>query len=196
MPTRGVPVALSWVIAILLWFAAATKLLEVLQNRIDIKAIFALAIILLEVVLAAWLASGIRANAARVAAILAFVGFCAVSGFKALAGESSCGCFGSLRVPPAAMLGIDLLALGALVVLPTHAPPNSQHSPTVRSSIFRVAATLLLGIGISQGTLASVRQWPTLANVKATETRVGDRLPFETSIDIREEISSGRWIVV
>jgi hypothetical protein len=73
-----------------------------------------------ESLLGLWRLSGLRTKASRLAACLYFMGFLAVSLNKALAGHSSCGCFG-LAVNPWLTAGFDaavVIALG-LAMRPT-----------------------------------------------------------------------------
>ncbi len=67
-----------------------------------------------ELALAFWLLSGVSPHSARAAAVACFTVFGAVATQDALAGESSCGCFGSLRVHPWLTAGFDLVAIACL----------------------------------------------------------------------------------
>ena len=66
-----------------------------------------------EVILGVWLLSGLRPDASRLLACLCFMGFLAVALNKALAGHSSCGCFG-LPVNPWLTAGFDAAVVIAL----------------------------------------------------------------------------------
>ena len=70
-----------------------------------------------EIVLGLWLFSGLFPRAALVAAMGCFSLFSAVTGFKALSGEPSCGCFGVVEVSLWYTLILDVGAVTALVLV-------------------------------------------------------------------------------
>ncbi|HEV7281552.1 MAG TPA: MauE/DoxX family redox-associated membrane protein [Pirellulaceae bacterium] len=70
-----------------------------------------------ELLLGAWLLSGAATRLAHLAAIGVFLLFAVLSAYQVLRGVPSCGCLGKLYVPPAWMLGFDLLTLGVLGTL-------------------------------------------------------------------------------
>ncbi len=72
--------------------------------------------VLCEVVLALWLATGLYPQRATQIAIVAFALFAGVSLGKAVAGETSCGCFGNLEVNPWVTFVADCGAILLLAV--------------------------------------------------------------------------------
>lgn len=71
-------------------------------------------IIEVEILLAFWLFSDVSPKAAWFAASCFFALMAAVSLYLALAGSSSCGCLGPLRIHPSYTLVADILALASL----------------------------------------------------------------------------------
>ena len=67
-----------------------------------------------EALLALWLFCGGLTRYAWVACACLFTVFAVYAAWQLLGGGSSCGCFGSLAVPPAATLAVDLSVLAAL----------------------------------------------------------------------------------
>lgn len=73
-----------------------------------------LAVIELELCLGLWLLVGVYPRQSRVAALLCYTAFAAVSLQQALVGKASCCCFGGLPVRPWYTLLFDLAAVAAL----------------------------------------------------------------------------------
>jgi len=69
-----------------------------------------------EFALGLWLLSGLFPRAARLSAVCTFTVFFVVSLERSWAGETSCGCFGAVSVPPWTTAGIDVLLI-ALIIL-------------------------------------------------------------------------------
>ena len=65
-----------------------------------------------------WLLAGFHPRLTRWVAIACFAVFAGTTLTMALAGESSCGCFGRVRVSPWLTLSFDLAAVGALLSFP------------------------------------------------------------------------------
>ena len=66
--------------------------------------------------LGVWLASGVRPRSSSQTAAAFFLLLASVALWKTLRGESSCGCFGPLQIPPVPMLLVDLAAAGLLML--------------------------------------------------------------------------------
>ena len=75
-----------------------------------------LAVVEWEVVLGLWLVSNVRPVGSWLAAVGTFTTFALVSGYLGLAGVSSCGCLGVIRVNPWYAFGADLAAVSLLLV--------------------------------------------------------------------------------
>jgi hypothetical protein len=66
-------------------------------------------LVALEVVLAAWCGSGWQRRGAALVSCLLFLAFSGYTALQWWSGAASCGCFGSLAVPPAATFTLDVL---------------------------------------------------------------------------------------
>ena len=102
------------VVAAFLIVAAALKTNQILTEPILTKGfweswLFLVIQIPLEFGLGIWLVCGLFRKAAWLAGTLAFGGFIIITSYKALAGDASCGCFGTVHVNPwITLLSIDL----------------------------------------------------------------------------------------
>lgn len=102
------------VVAAFLIVAAALKAKQILTEPILTKGfweswLFLVIQIPLEFGLGIWLISGLFRKAAWLAGTLAFGGFVIITGYKAISGDASCGCFGTVHVNPwITLLTIDV----------------------------------------------------------------------------------------
>jgi hypothetical protein len=151
-----------------------------------------------ELLLGLWLLSGLWVRAARWTALVAFHIFFTVSLSQALAGQESCGCFGSVPVDPRWTAALDLLAILAL----WRWRPVESLGRLLRARSLRVAASLavLLLVGIPGGFVLAAR-WPEIEAdgsrvVVKPEKWVGRRCPLLPYTDIGAELSRGRWLVI
>jgi hypothetical protein len=95
-----------------------------------------------EVLLASWLASGRAVPWAIRSTLAVFTVFAVVSLNRIRSASSSCGCFGSIEVPPIRAFILDLLVLAALALQEDWMPHLS------RSRRLVVGATVLVaGVG-------------------------------------------------
>lgn len=134
------------------------------------------------------------------------MGAAGVSLWKALAGATSCGCFGDVQVNPWYALALDLGATGALLLRPPSVgqPPRPVHVSRRRdffSGGMLVAAGLLGGWLLSDPQPAQIS--PTGAIVGKSrlvllkpEQWTGDHFPLLPHIDIGRRLAAGRWIIV
>jgi hypothetical protein len=98
-------------------------------------------VVLAELGLGIWLLAGVLPALARLVAILCFGVFFAVSLDKAIAGEVSCGCFGSIRVTPWLTTAIDMLEV--LLLFAAGVPlsqGNTRRRATVACIVFATVA--------------------------------------------------------
>jgi hypothetical protein len=151
-----------------------------------------------EFLLGLWLLSGLWVRAARWAALVAFHVFFTLSLSRALAGEESCGCFGSVPIDPRWTAGADLVAIFAL----WRWRPVESIGWLLGERSLRVAATLALWllVGIPGGFVLAAR-WPEVEAdgsrvVLKPEKWVGRRCPLLPYADIGDELSRGRWLVL
>lgn len=103
-----------------------------------------------EILLGAWLLSGIYPLGAWLTVLLAFVGFAGVSFYQGWIGQASCGCFGKVSVNPWITFGIDLVAVKALLL----ARPDLKPLWRQRIRIAFIAAGILVGYLLLLGSLA------------------------------------------
>lgn len=111
----------------------------------------------------------------------------------ALAGESSCGCFGRVRTSPWLTLSFDLAAVGALLRFP---PVEADHPSTVKSSPFRLVGLLTFALWVSVPWAIAAATIHGDEVVLEPQTWVGKRFPLLGSIDIGNELARGRWTIV
>jgi hypothetical protein len=155
-------------------------------------------LIVAEVLLAFWLVSHWRSSASRIVAIIAFSCFCIASAFKITTGDSSCGCFGVLEIPPVVTFIVDIALLGLLF----------YWRPVVASGRLRIG--LLLGAAVSISVLlVPVFNFSTssitdighvlgdsnLIVIDTTEW-VGKRLPLANFVEGHQSYLEGSWEMI
>lgn len=106
-------------LAVLLFLAAGLKIYGLRVEPIAAGGIFSaveiqVALVEFEIVLGIWLWSGVRPILSWLVALVTFSGFATVSAHLAWIGQSSCGCFGAVRVNPLLALSLDGAILLAL----------------------------------------------------------------------------------
>lgn len=124
-----------------------------------------------EVLLAAWLLSGVYAVAARRTAIGLFAVFAGYSASSVWQGIPSCGCFGAIDTSPMFVLGLDIL----LVIVLTRDSPPSEHDSQRISGRFVGMALLMLAAGGLLG-------WQLLSNEVAAFGFGGKPLSVSTDV--------------
>ena len=141
-----------------------------------------------------WLLAGFHPRLTRWVAIACFSVFAGTTLMMALAGESSCGCFGRVRVSPWLTLSFDLAAVGALLSF----PPVVADYPTVKSksSRLRLVGLLTFALWVSVPWAIAAATIHGDKVVLDPETWVGKRFPLLGSIDIGHELAKGRWTIV
>lgn len=107
-----------------------------------------------ELLLGAWLISGVAIRAAHLAAIAIFLLFAALSTYQVIRGVPSCGCLGKLYVHPAWMLGFDLLTLTALAATWIVERRRSVSTPTAQEPAAPRASRRFAIYGASLGGVA------------------------------------------
>ena len=111
--------------ALTLLVAGSLKAYDALTNVYSVDAglpaWFRITIVEFEWGFGLWLLAGLHPRATRRLAMACFATFAAVALFKSIQGDSSCGCFGTIRVAPWATL---LLDLGILSLFARSAVPS------------------------------------------------------------------------
>jgi hypothetical protein len=95
-----------------------------------------------ELVLGAWLLSGIGPRWSWFTALVTFLAFAGVSGYLAWVGVASCGCFGAIKASPWWAFGVDVAALLALGL--ARPPVLVQSQPASRLGHLRTGAACVI----------------------------------------------------
>ncbi len=121
-----------------------------------------------------WLIAGIYPRAARVIATALFGFFGVISFERALHGEASCGCFGSMAVAPWFVSALDLCLAAALAMLqrPTG---YVSHTRRVPLAILVVATAGVAAVWLLQDGSADARLVVDPAAVQLGRVRHGER---------------------
>jgi hypothetical protein len=199
-------------VGLLLFTAATLKVYELatapiagtgwLNNRW-----FLIAVVEGELFFSAWLLSGLWPRWSWRVALFYFLVFVAISGYKTLGGEATCGCFGRVPVKPVYTL---LLDIGVVVLLLLFRP--SSQSSGGKGHRWRSAAmaagfaiTVVFGAwsarAMAQYTppLLQAQQddWPPgQLVVLEPENWIGKPCPLLRHIDVGDQLKVGKWKVV
>jgi hypothetical protein len=114
-----------------------------------------LAVLLVEVLLGSWFLLGTHEATAWLVAMLLFAVFAVVSLGQGWIGETSCGCFGRIRVSPWTALTLDVAVLSCL----SWARPQTLRLEQLKIEISSLVKPVLVGGGavvIILGVLASI----------------------------------------
>jgi hypothetical protein len=112
-------------------------------------------VIALEVLLGLWLLSSKEQIGAWLVALIAFLAFSGASSYQGWIGQASCDCFGTVRVSPWYAFGVDLAAVGALVLARPDLTPVWKN----RTRIAVTAASILGAYALLVGSLAVLAQY-------------------------------------
>lgn len=158
-----------------------------------------------EWLLGLWLVSGLYKRLAWLAALSCFTLFCGITLYKAVSGESSCGCFGRIAVSPWYTLVFD--AVSVMALLGCRAPLIEWRSNTHLRT--RLALLVCLGSGIGVlGAVFMMRVSPARISqagqiigdsrfvVLEPQQWVGKQFPLLGYIDVGERLARGNWRVV
>lgn len=151
MPPRSAIVRVG--LGVLLLAAAGLKLYGLSVSAVPRVGWFAqpwihLATAEWELVLGAWLLSGIYPRLSWLAALVTFLAFAGVSGYLGWIGVASCGCFGTIQANPWWAFGVDGLALCALATSPPERRPNQTQWQTTTVPAIVVVAVLVATVGV------------------------------------------------
>lgn len=119
-----------------------------------------------ELLLGAWLLSGLHARASWLAALVTFGAFAAVSGYFGWVGVASCGCLGAVQTNPWWMFGVDVAAVVLLAV----SRPKVDLQTRATTRLETVIATALGGMFVTTFVLAVLASllYPSVAVALAT----------------------------
>lgn len=158
-----------------------------------------------EIVLGLWLLGGVHRRLLWLVSTVCFAMFALVSLFKALTGQASCGCFGTVHVSPWYTLIFDVAVAGALVLF----RPVLHRRERARFYWPRLAAVIVLALaaGIPTG-IAIARYEPGTiteeGEIIGDHKRVmlepddwpGKRFILLRYIDVGDKLAAGDWTVV
>ena len=169
----------------LLLLAAALKMYGLAVEPVGRAGIFSepwvqTLIVEWEIALGIWLVWGVNRALAWLAATATFLAFAGFSFWQGWIGQTSCGCFGAIRVNPWAAMGIDLVVLTILAGNRERAVSCESKREITRSLhrvIFGALGVLAcLGVFAGIGTIAFGSPAAALAYLR------GDRLTVEPSL--------------
>ena len=111
---------LNWPPAIFVLVAAMLKLYQIVETPFDTLLLlgsrkFSIMLVEIEFALSVWLMSGIAAKLSKAIGISCYLGFVLYSLVRIANGESDCGCFGYLIVPPQIALLMNSVMLFSLL---------------------------------------------------------------------------------
>ncbi len=169
---------------------------------------FLIVVVEFELFFGLWLMAGLYPKRTWYAALLCFGGFSCISLYKALSGEATCGCFGTVEMSPWYTFGLDTAAVIAL----SWCRPQRGLAGVFREDgrlLFRPAevAIVCLAVGAPSAwamgsyQAAAINETGDISGqsgfvVLEPETWIGKRLPILNHIDIADQLDKGHWIVI
>jgi hypothetical protein len=207
-PWRGrTGAVVRWLVAGLLLAAAALKTQQLASEPTADRDLFTYrwSLILLvegELGLGLMLLSGLWKRLAWTTALATFLFFAAVSLHKALRGEVSCGCFGTVQVNPWQTFALDVVVVTLLALF------RPENLPVTRPRLrLAVVLAVLVGAGVpaalAMADYSPARLSPTgeirgdaRFVVLEPEHWVGQNFPLLKQIDVGPRLAQGQWTVV
>jgi len=147
-----------------------------------------------ELALGLWMLFGLSARLSRLLSIGCFACFAAVSVYKTVNGDSSCGCFGMLSLRPWQMLIFDTAAIAALLLCRPSSPSARKGAP--RGLRLLVFVTVLFWPAVTLAFLINRPAVGTGRVVLRPEDWRGRCLPLLSHIDIGSRLAAGAWTVI
>lgn len=199
------------VVGLLLLIAAVLKAHELLTEpalgtNFWASRVLLIAIVEFELALGLWLLAGLVPRLARCLCLGCFVAFLGTALYRAANGETSCGCFGTvIRVNPWYTAALDLAVVAALLSWRPGRRKPAVLAPRVLQRAGCWCVFLLLNV---LGAIAMAAYRPILLSpegylIGAGDTVllepkewVGNRLPLLKSIDMGDELTQGRWLLI
>jgi hypothetical protein len=155
-----------------------------------------------ELLLGSWLLFGVIPDLSRVLALIFFLGFTGVTGFRTLTGGDRCGCLGQVPVKSWQMLVVDVVAVAALM---RWRPGRRSRRARGLRATFVTATCLVMGLGLAvpilrfvPGTLSADGALVGNNSVVVLEPEQWHKRPFPLlgHILIDQDLRVGAWIVV
>lgn len=166
----------------------------VVESNLITSRLLLVGLVGFEVLFGLWLLVGLHPRLTRRVALACFSGFACIALYKALSGETTCGCFGGATISPWYILMFDLAAVVGLL----RWRPTDPQLPTIRSSPFRVAVFLMIGLWVGIPWVMAMGHLSDDDNfvVLEPETWTGKCFPLLEHIEIGDELTRGRWTLV
>lgn len=171
-----------------------------------------------ELILAAWLLSGVFARRCHHVTLSIFGLFAMVALAKGVTGQASCGCFGRFEVNPWWTLVLDLGVIGSLWASLRTVRPVENAAPASASAAMHSHGRMPLARPILATALSLLVAVPTTTRMLGTQSAsmdadgvivasgdlvilepekwIGKPLPIAAHIDIGRQLTSGRWTLV
>jgi hypothetical protein len=155
-----------------------------------------------------WLLFGLLPRLTWLATLGCFTVFAAVALYKALQGESSCGCFGAVTVNPWMTMGFDLTIVVLLLVFQERSHFQWILSATDRKKLLTVFVTwFVLAVPalfamLSLKTMELSQNYEELAGKSVTlepKNWLGKPFPLDTALDVKElpnDWRRGGWTIL
>lgn len=155
------------------------------------------ALVTFEFSVGVWLLTGLHPAATRRWVQCLFAAFAAVALWKAVGGDSSCGCFGTVVLNPWLMVAFDLSAVVAFARI----QPDVSRTPRVGTHPARAAVVVASIVWIGMPLGMRVAPWDGRADAATAfplrpEAWIGDRFPILEYIDVADRLARGEWKVV
>ena len=130
-----------------------------------------------EIILGLWLLSGWWARAVRVVSLVCFTAFAGMSLYLGLIGQSSCGCFGEVKVNPWLTLGLDSAAVVALLLTKPASTTGLQERGNLRH-LFAIGLGTVAFLVLFAGVFLMVAENPAAALARLR----GDEIAVEPAV--------------
>jgi hypothetical protein len=154
-----------------------------------------------ETFLGIWLLLGSLPCVLRIVSVSTFALFACVSALTLLSGARSCGCFGSIAIPPELSLVFNLLAIGGLVVFQPRPPAQDSRGASLLSPLSGALCAGMIALLPSM----TRNEVPVAPGVKLLDDTtislepaewVGNPCPLIPLIDTSADLSQGEWELV
>jgi hypothetical protein len=153
-----------------------------------------------------WLWSGLHPHQTRRLTVALFFVYLTVSLYKAVRGDTTCGCFGDASTSPWLIATIDTFVIVALCRWRPNDSTETEARRWLPRPIFVYVAPVLLLVGVGFTTAAIFSRPAKIAEdglirgqgvvLLEPETWVGKRLPILPYVKTDEDLSKGTWVLI
>ena len=152
-----------------------------------------------EVVIGVSLLLRFRPSISVPAASLFFALMAGAAWIATVRGAASCGCFGSVEVPPRVMLLVDAGAAAALLLGLRRSGATSQQRTAILlatcSASFLISIVVGSALHLTPRSLATLRS-PNGMNLEESDLRLGEPFIMIQYIQIDADLSQGEWKII